>query len=67
MQAIKKWLQIKYAVSEYRLGFCRKCEHFEEGPNRCDKCGCFMDFKTLIQSSECPIGKWGKWVDTDQK
>lgn len=49
----------RFKVSEERLAHCRVCEHFEDGPNRCKQCGCFMDYKTLLPWSTCPIGKWG--------
>lgn len=50
-------------LSEIRLEICNTCEHLEKNLMRCNKCGCFMNFKTLIPSSECPIGKWGKKDD----
>lgn len=39
-----------------RLKVCHTCEHFDAP--RCELCGCFMNFKTTLRSSECPIGKW---------
>ena len=51
----------RYKVSKDRLAICADCEHFEpKRQNRCLKCRCFMDFKTLLPDSECPLGKWGK-------
>jgi hypothetical protein len=47
-------------MSEKRLEVCRECEHLEKKLMRCNQCGCFMNFKTLMKSAECPIGKWGK-------
>ena len=49
-------------LSEKRLEICKTCEHLTSHM-RCNKCGCFMNYKTLIPSSECPIGKWGKKDD----
>lgn len=46
-------------ISQKRLEICRPCEHFRERGSKCEKCGCFMEYKTLIMSAECPIGKWG--------
>lgn len=45
------------AISEERMKICKSCEHLKS-LNRCEKCGCFMDGKTLFLESECPIGKW---------
>ena len=39
-----------------RLKICHTCEHFDAP--RCSLCGCFMNFKSTLTSSECPIGKW---------
>jgi hypothetical protein len=55
----------KYKMSQDRLKICGECEHFEpKRQNRCLKCRCFMNFKTLLPSAECPIKKWGK-INTD--
>ena len=39
-----------------RLSICHDCEHYDAP--RCTLCGCFMNFKTTLLSSECPINKW---------
>ena len=39
-----------------RLKICHSCEHFSAP--RCTLCGCFMNFKTTLTSSQCPVGKW---------
>jgi len=39
-----------------RLEICHSCEHFSAP--RCTLCGCFMNFKTTLTSSNCPIHKW---------
>ena len=39
-----------------RLKICHSCEHFSAP--RCTLCGCFMNYKTTLTSSECPVGKW---------
>lgn len=41
-----------------RYNICQKCPFLEN--NRCKKCGCFMQAKTHIATSECPINKWSK-------
>ena len=48
----------KYEMSERRLAVCKDCEFFDQVFRRCKRCGCFMDAKTLLPKSHCPIGKW---------
>jgi hypothetical protein len=40
-----------------RMDICKGCEFFREP--RCTKCGCFMDKKVHLESSQCPTNKWG--------
>ena len=40
-----------------RIKICNGCEFFKE--DRCTKCGCFMNAKIHLESSRCPINKWG--------
>lgn len=40
-----------------RIKICEGCEFYKE--NRCLKCGCFMAAKIHVESSRCPINKWG--------
>ena len=39
-----------------RLEICHGCEHFNAP--RCNLCGCFMNYKATLLTSDCPIGKW---------
>ena len=39
-----------------RLGLCAACEYLIN--NRCLKCGCFIEVKTRLATSKCPVGKW---------
>jgi len=39
-----------------RLNICHSCEHYNNP--RCKLCGCYMNFKTTLLSSTCPIKKW---------
>ena len=39
-----------------RLGICSSCEYSIN--HRCLKCGCFIEVKTRLGTSKCPIGKW---------
>jgi len=40
-----------------RIKICEGCEFYKQG--RCIKCGCFMTAKIHVESSRCPINKWG--------
>lgn len=57
---LKNLSQKRSKVSKKRLKICKKCEHFIPARCKCEKCGCFMDYKTFFLDSSCPIGKWGK-------
>lgn len=37
---------------------CNECEFFAVNTKRCLKCGCFVNFKTLLETEHCPVGKW---------
>lgn len=41
-----------------RLDLCSACEFLIAEQSRCSKCGCFMNVKTRLQASKCPVGKW---------
>lgn len=41
-----------------RMDMCVVCEFFIPNTSRCSKCGCFMNFKTRLAASKCPVGKW---------
>jgi hypothetical protein len=45
-----------------RYDICKSCEHFISLTAQCSQCGCFMKAKTYIPFSECPVGKWGKFI-----
>ena len=63
---LKTFFSNRFKISEERLKICRTCDKFNKDNSKCSECGCFMDYKTLLQNAECPIGKWGKYVDKDQ-
>ncbi len=46
-------------VSQERLKICGGCEYYLKDRDKCEKCGCFMAFKTMVMSASCPIDKWG--------
>jgi len=41
---------------ERRMSICRACP--DRNHDRCGLCGCFIKTKTILNSSECPVGKW---------
>lgn len=41
-----------------RLTICIGCENFIEAEKRCRECGCFIEYKKLLATEQCPIGKW---------
>jgi hypothetical protein len=43
---------------EQRYSLCEKCEFFHAATKRCQKCGCYLKWKTDWLSQKCPIGKW---------
>ena len=48
--------KVNSAERNRRLKICHSCEQFSAP--KCTLCGCFMNFKSTLTSSECPIGKW---------
>ena len=47
-----------------RLEVCESCPHFMVQSARCGKCGCLMEHKAKMKTSDCPIGKWEKQILT---
>lgn len=47
----------KESRSAERMDICKTCPELG-ALNRCSQCGCFMNIKTRIYSSQCPLGKW---------
>jgi len=45
-------------VAKDRMNICLECEHLFKTTKQCKKCLCFMEVKTTIKQSSCPIGKW---------
>lgn len=58
MPILKSLFRDRYDVSQERLEICSACPYYEKMIGRCQKCGCFMEFKTLMMEASCPIGKW---------
>jgi hypothetical protein len=66
MPIIQTMFRHRYDVSQKRLEICKTCPYYDKNLTRCEKCGCFMEFKTLLMDSECPIGKWKAEEDKDE-
>lgn len=54
-------------VKSERLSICEGCEFFLKISRNCVKCGCFMDAKTGLPHAFCPIGKWGRQDEEQDK
>ena len=45
-------------VAQHRIEICNSCEFLLEITRNCKKCGCFVDVKTKISHTSCPVKKW---------
>lgn len=43
---------------ERRKSICEGCDQYDKEKGLCNKCGCFLNIKTLWATSVCPLGKW---------
>lgn len=50
--------KITQETAEQRYSICEGCEFFHAATKRCQKCGCYLKWKTAWRSQKCPIGKW---------
>jgi hypothetical protein len=55
---LKQNPKITKEQTEQRINICQECEFFIRESSRCQKCGCFLKWKTAWRSQKCPIGKW---------
>ncbi len=57
--AIKNPKRVSDEEKARRLAICEGCEFLIRGKSdRCAKCGCFLKWKTALESWHCPIKKW---------
>ena len=42
--------------NENRMDICKKCDYFSG--DKCKKCGCKINLKTLLLFANCPMNKW---------
>lgn len=45
-----------------RMSLCNVCEFFRKDDKRCTQCGCFMEAKTRLKKTYCPVHKWDVMV-----
>jgi hypothetical protein len=50
------WVNEDLASERYSV--CNSCPELIKLTKQCKKCGCFMSYKTKLENSACPIGKW---------
>ena len=60
--AMKKAMIYDEDVLNERWSACSTCE-FLTNSETCTKCGCFMKVKHKLKMAECPVGKWGKYIE----
>jgi len=41
-----------------RCKTCELCEEFIDHIRKCRACGCYMDLKTVLKATKCPLNKW---------
>lgn len=41
-----------------RMDICKACMFYSADDVRCRKCGCFLNQKTSLTSSKCPLNYW---------
>lgn len=56
----------KSIIVAKRIELCKACDRLTSF-NTCKECGCFMPAKTRIKSAECPLKKWGRVVDLEER
>lgn len=46
------------SVKERRMAICKSCQHYDMSQGRCKECGCYLESKTSLKATKCPIDKW---------
>lgn len=41
-----------------RISICNSCELYDKTHDKCEKCGCYIHFKCILNTEICPINKW---------
>ena len=56
MQVVKEFIANIADLRTQRLAICNSCEKNEY--MMCKECGCFLEFKVVLENSKCPVNKW---------
>lgn len=48
------------AAYRQRREACVRCPHHDATRDRCQVCGCLLQYKLRVPSFICPVGKFGK-------
>lgn len=59
-------LLVTEQIYNERMSVCNGCEFFRQEDKRCSQCGCFMEAKTRLKKTYCPIHKWDAIVDENR-
>lgn len=46
-----------------RMEICASCDRYDEVPNRCKECGCYLDVKARLILDSCPLQKWTESIE----
>lgn len=44
--------------AQERINVCLSCSDYIKDADKCCKCGCVMQRKTMVEAAKCPINKW---------
>ena len=45
-------------TQQERIAICNSCPELNDSLRQCKVCLCFVDAKTKLKSSSCPVKKW---------
>ena len=46
------------------MNICNTCEKLTS-IKFCSSCGCFMPVKSRVKTTSCPLGKWTKFIESN--
>lgn len=64
---MRNFFKNRFKIADERMAICKQCDKFNHENSRCNECGCFMEYKTLLPYVSCPLGKWEKFEDEKDK
>lgn len=50
-------------IAKLRMEVCESCEEYSSSTTTCKVCHCIMPLKTSFANMDCPLEKWGEWVE----